>query len=440
MQKKKLIVIGAGAAGFFCAVNAASQNPGLEVILIEKSNKLLSKVRVSGGGRCNVTHACFSIAEMIKKYPRGEKFLKQAFHHFFTGDTIEWFEKRNVKLKTESDGRMFPESNTSETIINCLLQEANKYNVQILMNRDIIKIKKISSEENKNYFQLVCKDDSILESDFVCIACGGFHKPEQYNWLTEIGHSYESPVPSLFTFNVPKNPISELMGISVENARIKINGTKFSQSGPILITHWGFSGPAVLKLSAFAAKELSAMNYNFSISINWLSDYHENSLLEKFKSIRYEFASKKVINKNPFNLPQRLWQYHLEQCGINTEIRWADLPAKQQNQLAKQLCDQQFLVKGKTTFKEEFVTAGGITLNEVDANTMQSKRVTHLFFAGEILDVDGITGGFNFQHAWTSGWIAAKEINRISKIEHPEYLSLIHISEPTRRTPISYAV
>jgi len=421
MQKKKLIVIGAGAAGFFCAVNAASQNPGLEVILIEKSNKLLSKVRVSGGGRCNVTHACFSIAEMIKKYPRGEKFLKQAFHHFFTGDTIEWFEKRNVKLKTESDGRMFPESNTSETIINCLLQEANKYNVQILMNREIIKIKKISSEENKNYFQLVCKDDSILESDFVCIACGGFHKPEQYNWLTEIGHSYESPVPSLFTFNVPKNPISELMGISVENARIKINGTKFSQSGPILITHWGFSGPAVLKLSAFAAKELSAMNYNFSISINWLSDYHENSLLEKFKSIRYEFASKKVINKNPFNLPQRLWQYHLEQCGINTEIRWADLPAKQQNQLAKQLCDQQFLVKGKTTFKEEFVTAGGITLNEVDANTMQSKRVTHLFFAGEILDVDGITGGFNFQHAWTSGWIAAKEINRISKIEHPGY-------------------
>jgi len=421
MQKKKLIVIGAGAAGFFCAVNAASQNPGLEVILIEKSNKLLGKVRVSGGGRCNVTHACFSIAEMIKKYPRGEKFLKQAFHHFFTADTIEWFEKRNVKLKTESDGRMFPESNTSETIINCLLQEANKYNVQILMNREIVKIKKISSEENKNYFQLVCKDDSILESDFVCIACGGFHKPEQYNWLTEIGHSYESPVPSLFTFNVPKNPISEFMGISVENARIKINGTKFSQSGPMLITHWGFSGPAVLKLSAFAAKELSAMNYNFSISINWLSDYHENSLLEKFKSIRYEFASKKVINKNPFNLPQRLWQYHLEQCGINTEIRWADLPAKQQNQLAKQLCDQQFQVKGKTTFKEEFVTAGGITLNEVDANTMQSKIVPNLFFAGEILDVDGITGGFNFQHAWTSGWIAAKEINRISKIEYPGY-------------------
>ena len=414
-MKKQLIVIGGGAAGFFCAVNAASQNPELEVKLIEKSNKLLSKVRVSGGGRCNVTHACFSIAEMIKKYPRGEKFLKQAFHHFFTTDTIDWFEKRNVKLKTEADGRMFPESNSSETIINCLLQEANKYNVQILMNREIVKIEKFSSEENKNNFQLVSKDGSVLEADFVCVACGGYHKPDQYNWLTALGHSFESPVPSLFTFNIPKNPISELMGISIENAQVKINGTKLSQSGAILITHWGLSGPVVLKLSAFAAKELSKMGYDFSISINWVSDYHENSLLEKFKIIRHELASKKISNKNPFDLPQRLWQYHLQQCGINTEIRWADLPAKQQNQLAKQLCAQQFHVKGKTTFKEEFVTAGGIKLNEIDANTMQSKIVPNLFFAGEILDVDGITGGFNFQHAWTSGWIAAKEIDIISK-------------------------
>lgn len=412
MRNNKLIVIGGGAAGFFCAVNAASQNPELEVILVEKSNKLLSKVRVSGGGRCNVTHACFSIAEMIKKYPRGEKFLKQAFHHFFTTDTIEWFEKRKVKLKTETDGRMFPESNSSETIISCLVNEANKYHVEILMNRDIVKIEKISYEENKNQFQLFSKDGSILEADYVCIACGGYHKAEQYNWLTQLGHSFESPVPSLFTFNVPKNPISELMGISVENVQLKINGTKLSQSGPILITHWGFSGPAVLKLSAFAAKELSKLNYDFSVSINWLGDFHENSLLEKLRLIRNESASKKIINKNPFNLPQRLWEYHLKQCGINTEIRWADLPAKQQNQLAKQLCAQQFQVKGKTTFKEEFVTAGGIKLNEIDANTMQSKIVPHLFFAGEIVDVDGITGGFNFQHAWTSGWIAAKEISR----------------------------
>lgn len=414
-MKKKLIVIGGGAAGFFCAVNTATQNLAIEVILVEKSNKLLSKVRVSGGGRCNVTHACFSISEMIKKYPRGEKFLKQAFHHFFTTDTIAWFEKRNVELKTESDGRMFPESNSSETIINCLLQEANKYIVQILMNREIIKIEKIYSAQNEDYFKIISKDGSFLEADFVCVACGGYHKPEQYNWLTQLGHNVESPVPSLFTFNVPGNPISELMGISLENVQIKINGTKLVQDGPILITHWGFSGPAVLKLSAFAAKELSKMNYDFTISINWLSNYHENSLLEKLRLIRQGLASKKIINKNPFGLPQRLWEYHLQQCGINVEIRWADLPAKQQNQLSKQLCAQQFQVKGKTTFKEEFVTAGGIKLNEIDASTMQSKIVPYLFFAGEILNVDGITGGFNFQHAWTSGWIAAKEIGRIIK-------------------------
>ena len=415
MQKKKLIVIGGGAAGFFCAINAASKSPNLEVIIIEKTGKLLSKVRVSGGGRCNVTHACFSIAGMIKKYPRGEKFLKQAFHYFFTTDTIDWFQKRHVKLKTEADGRMFPESNSSETIIGCLMQEAAKYNVQILMNREVVKIEKNSLEEGVNNFKLIFKDASVLQSDFVCIACGGYHKADHYNWLSALGHSFEMPVPSLFTFNVPENPIAQLMGISIENVQVKINGTKLSQSGPILITHWGFSGPAILKLSAFAAKKLAALQYHFSISINWLSDYNENSLLEKFKLIRHELASKKIINKNPFNLPQRLWQYHLKLCEIKEELRWADLPAKQQNILVKQLCSQQFHVKGKTTFKEEFVTAGGIKLNEIDANTMGSKIVPGLFFAGEILDVDGITGGYNFQHAWTSGWLAAMEISRVVK-------------------------
>lgn len=412
--KKKLVIIGGGAAGFFCAVNAVEQCAELEVILIEKTSKLLSKVRVSGGGRCNVTHACFSISEMIKKYPRGEKFLKQAFHYFFTTDTVEWFEKRNVKLKTESDGRMFPESNSSETIINCLLHEANKYRVEILMNREIVNVEKIFSANKNEIFRLYSKDGSIIDADFVCIACGGFHKPEQYTWLTNLGHSVENPVSSLFTFNVPKNRISEFMGISVENVQVKINGTKFSQRGPLLITHWGFSGPGVLKLSAFAAIELAKMNYDFLITINWLADFHENSLLEKLRMIRNEMASKKIINQNPFTLPQRLWEYHLQECGINPEIRWADLPAKQQNLLAKQLCSQQFLVKGKTTFKEEFVTAGGIKLNEVGANSMESKIIPNLYFAGEILNVDGITGGFNFQHAWTSGWIAAKEIVRKS--------------------------
>ena len=413
MHKKKLIVIGGGAAGFFCAVNAASENRNLEVTIVEKTHKLLSKVRVSGGGRCNVTHACFSIAEMIKKYPRGEKFLKQSFHHFFTTDTIEWFQNRNVKLLTEVDGRMFPESSSSETIINCLLNEANKYNVQILMNREVVGIENISSDDEKKLFQLSFKDGLVLTADFVCIACGGYQREDQYKWMTKLGHSFEKPVPSLFTFNILKDPISELMGISIENVHVKINGTKLFQTGPLLITHWGFSGPAILKLSAFAANLLATLQYHFSISINWLGDYNENSLLEKFISLRLEMASKKITKRNPFNLPQRLCEYHLNISGVNPELRWADLPSKHQNTLVKQLCSQQFNIDGKTTFKEEFVTAGGITLNEINANTMESKIVSNLFFAGEILDIDGITGGFNFQHAWTSGFLTSKEISRI---------------------------
>ncbi|MGH2649060.1 MAG: NAD(P)/FAD-dependent oxidoreductase, partial [Ginsengibacter sp.] len=403
MQKKKLVVIGGGAAGFFCAVNAARQNANLEVIIVEKTGKLLSKVKISGGGRCNVTNACFSISEMIKKYPRGEIFLKQSFHHFFTTDTIEWFQKRHVQLKTEADGRIFPESNSSENIINCLLSEANKFNVQILMNYEVMKIENECSGNGINSFQLFFKDGLVFQSDFVCIACGGYQKEDQYKWITNLGHAFEKPYPSLFTFNISKGSITELMGISVENVQVKINGAKLSQTGPVLITHWGFSGPAILKLSAFAAKELSNLQYHFSISINWVSTYNENSLLEKFRLLRGALASKKMINKNPFNLPNRLWQYHLNLCAIGEEIRLADLPAKQQNLLVKQLCSQQFTVTGKTTFKEEFVTAGGIKLNEVEANTMASKIVSNLFFVGEIIDVDGITGGFNFQHAWTSG-------------------------------------
>jgi predicted Rossmann fold flavoprotein len=413
MQKRKLIVIGGGAAGFFCAVNAASKNENLQVTIVERSNKLLSKVRISGGGRCNVTHACFSIAEMIKKYPRGEKFLKQSFHHFFTTDTINWFQQRDIPLKTETDGRMFPESNTSETIINCLLNEANKHEVQILTNHEVVKIEKITSVTGDIQFEISFKDDSFLTGDFVCVACGGFPKPEQYQWLALLGHTFEKPVPSLFTFNVPHNPISELMGVAVENAFVKIDQTKLSQSGPLLITHWGFSGPVILKLSAFAASALADMDYRFSISINWIPRFNENSLLEKCKQLRIDLAPKKIANKNPFELPNRLWEYHLKLCGIHDDLRWADLPSKQQNLLVKQLCSQKFSVVGKTTFKEEFVTAGGINLDEVDANTMQSKLITNLFFAGEILNVDGVTGGFNFQHAWTSGWLASREIGRI---------------------------
>lgn len=422
-MQKKLIVIGGGAAGFFCAINAALKNPELDVTIIEKTSKLLSKVRVSGGGRCNVTHACFSIAEMIKKYPRGEKFLKQSFHHFFTTDTINWFEQRNVKLKTEEDGRMFPESNSSETIINCLLQQTTNLGIKILMNTKVLEIANFQRRDNEgneknifhNEFKLKCKNANEFNANFICIACGGYNKKEQFNWLAKLGHNFESPVPSLFTFNIPNNPVVELMGITLKDVAIKINGTKQKQTGPLLITHWGFSGPAILKLSAFAAKDLAVLQYDFSISVNWIPSLNENLLLEKLKLLRNEIASQKIGNRNPFDLPHRFWKYHLQICGINEEIRWGNLPAKLQNLLAIQLCSQQFHVKGKTTFKEEFVTAGGIKLDEVNAITMESKIIPQLFFAGEILDVDGITGGFNFQHAWTSGWIAANEIASLSK-------------------------
>ncbi len=414
---KKLIVIGGGAAGFFCAINATQKNPELDVTIVEKTSKLLSKVRVSGGGRCNVTHACFSIAEMIKKYPRGEKFLKQSFHHFFTTDTINWFEQRNVKLKTEEDGRMFPVSNSSETIINCLLQQTNNLGIKILMNTEVVEIEKFQKKENvsKNEFILKCKNGEDLNADFICVACGGYNKKEQFRWLAKLGHNFESPVPSLFTFNIPNNPIVALMGVTLKDVAVKINGTKHKQNGPLLITHWGFSGPAILKLSAFAAKDLSALQYDFSIVVNWLPLLNENLVLEKLKLLRNQLVAQKIGNRNSFELPQRFWKYLLQTCGVNEDIRWADLPAKLQNLLAKQLCSQQFHVKGKTTFKEEFVTAGGIELNEVNAVTMESKIVPQLFFAGEILDVDGITGGFNFQHAWTSGWLAAEEIGSVSK-------------------------
>lgn len=406
------MVIGGGAAGFFCAVNAARLNPSLKVVIVERSDKLLSKVRISGGGRCNVTHACFSMADMVKKYPRGGSFLKKAFHHFFTGDAIAWFKERGVELKTEPDGRMFPVTDSSQTIINCLIKEANRYGVEILMNREVKKLTPPSAETSRQWI-LFMNEGEAATADFVCVACGGYPKPFRYNWLTQPGHTIESPVPSLFTFNMPGNEITSLMGVSVENARVKIAGSSFSEEGPLLITHWGMSGPAILKLSAWAARELAACNWQFSLFVNWLPEYNENSLREQFQKLRFERAAQKMGNRNPFALPNRLWQFLLHQSALNEDIRWADLPAAAQNKLVKNLCAGEYPVKGKTTFKEEFVTAGGINLTEIDFNTMQSKKIPGLFFAGEVIDVDGLTGGFNFQNAWTTGWIAAKGISSL---------------------------
>ncbi len=403
MIQKKLTVIGGGAAGFFCAVNAARMFPHLQVVILEKSSKLLSKVKVSGGGRCNVTHACFSIAEMIKKYPRGAAFLKKAFHHFFTTDTVTWFNERGVELKTEQDGRMFPVTDNAQTIIECLLNEAVKYRVQIEMNSDVSNIQK----ENDQWV-LTTAGNKTIKTDLLCIAAGGSAKASQFDWLLHLGHSIESPVPSLFTFNMPGNSITKLPGVVVENAGVSIAGEKFYHEGPLLITHWGMSGPVVLKTSAYAARVLAEKNYHFTALISWLPEYNDASLRQKFQLLRSDMASRLMINRNPFGLPARLWEYLLGESGIKPDMRWADLPAKEQNKMIKNLCAQEFAVKGKTTFKEEFVTAGGIKTAEIDVNTMQSKLHKGLFFAGEIINIDGVTGGFNFQNAWTTGWIAAK--------------------------------
>lgn len=402
---KHLIVIGGGAAGMFCAVNAAKMHPDLYVTVLEKSNKLLSKVRVSGGGRCNVTHHCDSVSALVKKYPRGANFLKKSFSHFNHIDTIKWFEERGALLKTESDGRMFPTTDSSETIINCLISDLNRYKVNVMMNALVQSLVKNTTDHQ---FSVYLQNGKMLQADFVCVAAGGHSKIEQFEWLKSMGHHIISPVPSLFTFNIPNDPIKELMGVSMPDVVVKIPAFNIKNQGALLITHWGLSGPAVIILSAWGARQMQQVNYQFDAIVQWMPQYHEQQLRALLLQYCRELASQKIINRNPFGLPERFWKYQIELADIKPETRWADLPAVSRNKLAVQLTGQKFSVEGKTTFKEEFVTAGGIDLSEIDPHTMQSKRIQNLFFAGEIMDVDGVTGGFNFQHAWTSGWIAAK--------------------------------
>lgn len=404
MKDNRLVVIGGGAAGFFCAVNAARMAKSLEVILLEKSSKLLSKVKVSGGGRCNVTHNAPDILYMSKRYPRGQHFVKKSFGHFFVPDTIQWFKERGVSLKAEPDGRMFPVTDSSQTIIDCLLKEADKYGVQIRTNTSVSGL-----EQTVDGWKVLLQDDTAIETKFVFVAAGGYPQADKFGWLQATGHEIVTPLPSLFTFNMPGNPIISLMGVS-SVAVVKIAGTKLQEQGPVLITHWGLSGPAILRTSAWGARELAELNYQFTAVVNWLPDHNENSLRENLQSLRFDLGGQKIYNKNPFGLPQRLWQFMLEQSGIAEDARWADLPSKEQNKLIKQLVAMECPVKGKTTFKEEFVTCGGIKLSEIDANTMESKLCPQLYFGGEVMDVDGITGGFNFQHAWSSGYIAADNI------------------------------
>lgn len=399
-----LIVVGGGAAGFFCAVNAARLDPSLRVTIVEKTGKLLSKVRISGGGRCNVTHACFSIDDMKRNYPRGEHFVKKAFHRFFTTDCIAWFAGRGVKLKTEADGRMFPVTDDSDTIVRCLLDEAARHGVVIRTNTGV------RSLANSGGRWMITTDSSeVLEADFLCIATGGYPKEQMFSWLKATGHSVQAPVPSLFTFNLPGAPITSLTGIATR-ALVRLSHPKLSEEGPLLITHWGISGPAVLRLSARGARELHDLDYQFDVRVNWCPQLRELEARQALESLRGQQPSRKLTAHGEFGMPQRLWQYLVAASGISETARWSEVSGVLLGRLATNCTAHTLHAQGKTTFREEFVTAGGITLSEIDPQTMRSRIHDNLYFAGEVMDVDGVTGGFNFQHAWTSGWVAASAI------------------------------
>lgn len=404
MKKKNLIVVGGGAAGFFCAINAARLQPDLEVTILEKSARLLSKVRISGGGRCNVTHACFDVDEMSKLYPRGARLMKNLLHQFGPRNTIQWFQERGVELVEESDGRMFPSTNDSQTIVDCLIREAERHRVKYLLHQEVIAI------ELDNKFTVCTAAGGKLAADFVFVATGGYPKEEQFSWLKKMGHTIEPPVPSLFTFNIPDPDLRKLMGISVDPVRISLSDSKLQVVGPLLITHWGISGPAALRLSSFAARQLSEKMYTGKLNINWTPNFNESTLRSQWQDWRKQYGGQKLFLRCPFTLPARLWQYLLTKAGIPEIRTWAELTSREQNQLITILLNTDLEFKGKTTFKEEFVTCGGISLKEIHPSTMESKIIPGLYFGGEVVDVDGVTGGFNFQNAWASGWVAANSI------------------------------
>ncbi|MBL7945312.1 MAG: NAD(P)/FAD-dependent oxidoreductase [Flavobacteriales bacterium] len=397
----KVAVIGGGAAGFFAALNVAEHYPEATVVLYEKSDKVLSKVRISGGGRCNVTHDEREPRKLAKHYPRGGAFLRKAFKHFAVSDTIAWFEAHGVLLKVEGDGRMFPTTDDSETIAQALLRTAIDRGIRVELRSPVSAIQPVDG----GYLLSIHGKD--VRADRVIITAGGHPKPEAYRWLADLGHRIESPVPSLFTFNIPGDPIRELMGVVLQG-RVRIAGEDLESTGPVLITHWGLSGPAVLRLSAWGARILHAKGYGFTVQVNWLQGRSEDDLRATFAAEADQLDRKMAANADPFQLPKRFWEFQLRKAGIDPERVWGTVAKKERNRLIDLLTNDRFEVQGKTTFKEEFVTAGGVALSEVDPDTMQSMRCPGLYFAGEVLDIDGITGGFNFQAAWTTGYIAGQ--------------------------------
>lgn len=396
-----LIVIGGGAAGFFGAINAKTNNPNLNVLLLEKGNKFLSKVKISGGGRCNVTHACFEPKELVKNYPRGAKELIGPFTKFQPGDIFDWFEARGVPLKIEDDNRVFPEKNTSQAIIDCFFEECKKLNVVLKLQTGVRKIEQVNGG-----FSLI-GDNEAWQAKKVLLATGS--SPQIWNMLEGMGVPMIKSVPSLFTFNIANPIYKALPGVSVPNAIVKVPELKLKSNGPLLITHWGLSGPAILKMSAWGALDLAEANYKYDATINWCPAYDKEELIEEFKELR-ETSKKQVKNTVLFDLPSRLWEQLVFNVVGDVQRSWAEMGNKQMEQLATLIYQQPITVNGKSTFKDEFVTAGGIDLKAVDFKTMQLREIPNFYVAGEVLNIDAITGGFNFQAAWTTSWIAAQDI------------------------------
>ncbi len=403
----KIVVIGGGAAGFFAAINCAKNYPDSQVTILEAGKQCLSKVRISGGGRCNVTHACFEPALLVQNYPRGAKALLGAFSRFQPLDTVAWFSDRGVNLKTEADGRMFPVTDDSSTIVNCLIRTAENAGVKIYTGILIVKVSvnpAFAKGESKSKFLIKVKTGEWLECDRILIATGS--NPIGYQIAKSFGHRIESPVPSLFTFTISDPRLAGLSGVAVPHANVRLLNTKLEQTGPVLITHWGLSGPAILKLSAWGARVLYDCNYQTKLVINWLPQYTLEVLHQQLVAVKSQLSRRAIANSCPVSIPQSLWKQLIAVVGIGTETRWAEISNKVLNQLIQELTQGEFLIKGKGVFKEEFVTCGGINLKEVDFKTMESRLCPGLYFAGEILDIDGVTGGFNFQSAWTTGAIA----------------------------------
>lgn len=400
----KVAIVGGGAAGFFAAIHVKENFPTAEVVIYEKSTKILSKVKVSGGGRCNVTNGCTSIKELSMAYPRGERQLKKAFAVFNTKHTMNWFESRGVPLVIQEDNCVFPVSQNSQSIIDCFLKEATRLKIGIQLETGVKELVPLSSGEIK----LVFSETENRVVDKVIVTTGGSPKLTGLEWLAKLGHQIETPVPSLFTFNMPNEKVRDLMGIVVEKTITRIQRTNLRSDGPLLITHWGMSGPSILKLSAFGARILNEMEYDCTLQVNWTNIQNLTLVEEDLNQIILENGQKQLTSFRPYLLPERLWRFLLEKYEFSENKRWNELGKKGLNKLINLLTNDLYQVKGKTTFKEEFVTCGGVSLSSIDFNTMQSIPVKNLYFAGELIDVDGITGGYNFQAAWTTAFIAAK--------------------------------